>query len=43
MSGQTLAEALLGFVAGVTLVSIACWALRDRIRDRMIRRRVKSQ
>jgi hypothetical protein len=43
LSGQALAAALLAFIAGVTVASVAGWALRDRIRDRMIRRRVKSQ
>ena len=43
MSAHVLAAFLLAFIAGVTIVSVAGWALRDRIRARMIRRRVKSQ
>lgn len=38
------ASALCGFIAGVAVASIAGWALRDRIRARMLRRRrIKSQ
>lgn len=37
-----LVSALLGFIAGVAVVAVVGWFLRDRIKERMIRRRRDS-
>jgi len=39
VSARAVEAALIGFIAGVAVSSVAAWFLRDRIRDRMRRRR----
>lgn len=39
VSAKAVEAALLGFIAGVAVVSVIGWFLRDRIRAWMIRRR----
>ena len=39
VSAHFVEAALIGFIAGVAVASVAGWFLRDRIRERMIRRR----